>query len=73
LRFGDFTRTEIVDWDLLRLHLLRHSFGSLHRRAAPGVDGVTWQEYEAGLEDRLVYLHSRLHRGAYRALPSRRV
>jgi len=53
--------------------LLRHSFGSLQRKAAPGVDGMTWQEYEAGLEDRLADLHSRLHRGAYRALPSRRV
>ena len=40
---------------------------------APGVDGVTWQEYETGLEDRLVDLHGRVHRGAYRALPSRRV
>ena len=50
--------------------LLRHSFGSLQRKAAPGVDGMTWQEYEAGLEDRLADLHSRLHRGAYRALPS---
>jgi len=55
------------------IDLLRDSFGSLKRKAAPGVDGVTWQEYEAGLEDRLVDLHSRLHRGAYRALPSRRV
>ena len=53
--------------------LLRDSFGSLKRKAAPGVDGVTWQEYEAGLEDRLAELHRRLHRGAYRALPSRRV
>jgi len=53
--------------------LLRESFRSLKRKAAPGVDGVTWQEYEAGLEDRIVDLHSRLHRGAYRALPSRRV
>src|SRR6201981_480837 len=52
---------------------LRDSFGSLKRKAAPGVDGVTWQEYEAGLEDRLIDLHNRLHRGAYRALPSRRV
>jgi RNA-directed DNA polymerase len=34
---------------------------------------VTWQEYEAGLEDRLVDLHSRVHRGVYRAQPSRRV
>jgi len=53
--------------------LLRDSFGSLKRKAAPGVDGMTWQEYEVGLEGRLTDLHSRLHRGAYRALPSRRV
>src|ERR1700758_2848107 len=57
----------------LTVDLLRNSFGSLKRKAAPGVDGGTWQEYEAGLEDRLADLHSRLHRGAYRALPSRRV
>ena len=37
------------------------------------MDGVTWQDYEAGLEDRLVDLHGRVHRGAYRAQPSRRV
>jgi RNA-directed DNA polymerase len=55
------------------IDLLRDSFCSLKRRAAPGVDGMTWQEYETGLEDRLVDLHSRLHRGAYRAQPSRRV
>jgi hypothetical protein len=53
--------------------LLRDSFSSLKRKAAPGVDGMTWQEYGAGLEGRLADLHSRLHRGAYRALPSRRV
>src|SRR5246500_4962011 len=53
--------------------LLRDSFNSLKRKAAPGEDGMTWQEYEAGLEGRLTDLHSRLHRGAYRALPSRRV
>jgi len=35
--------------------------------------GVTWQEYESGLENRLVDLHGRVHPGAYRALPSRRV
>src|SRR6185437_4836058 len=40
---------------------------------APGVDGVTWQEYEAGLQERLIDLHNRIHRGAYRALPVRRV
>ena len=57
----------------LTADLLRESFYSLKKKAAPGVDGVTWYEYEAGLEERLIDLHSRVHRGAYRALPSRRV
>jgi len=57
----------------LTVDLLRESFYSLKRKGAPGVDGVTWQEYESGLEDRLVELHGRVHRAAYRALPSRRV
>jgi group II intron reverse transcriptase/maturase len=52
--------------------LLRDSFYGLKRKAAPGVDGVTWKEYETGLEDRLNDLHSQVHRGAYRALPSKR-
>jgi RNA-directed DNA polymerase len=52
---------------------LRDSFYALKRQAAPGVDGVKWKEYEAGLEDRIKDLHSRVHRGAYRARPSRRV
>ena len=57
----------------LTVDLLRESFYALKRKAAPGVDGVTWQEYETGLEDRLVDLHGRVHRGAYQAMPSRRV
>jgi len=57
----------------MTVDLLRESFFALKRKAAPGVDGVTWQDYEAGLEDRLVDLHGRVHRGAYRAQPSRRV
>jgi RNA-directed DNA polymerase len=57
----------------LTVDLLRESFYSLKRKAAPGVDGVTWQEYEDGLEDRLIDLQARVHRGAYRAKPSRRV
>src|SRR5215472_8378073 len=55
------------------VELLRDSFYALQRKASPGVDGVTWQDYETGLERRLVDLHSRVHRGAYRAKPSRRV
>ena len=53
--------------------LLRDSYHSLKKRAAPGVDGVTWEEYGQTLEARLSDLHGRIHRGAYRAKPSRRV
>jgi len=52
--------------------LLRLSFYALKRQAAPGVDGVTWQDYEADLENNLRDLHARVQRGAYRAQPSRR-
>ena len=57
----------------LTVDLLRESYFALQRKAAPGVDGETWQQYGTGLEDRLADLHSRVHRGAYRAKPSRRV
>jgi RNA-directed DNA polymerase len=52
--------------------LLQEAFYALKRKAAPGVDGLRWQDYEAGLEDNLRDLHARVHRGAYRALPVRR-
>ena len=51
---------------------LRESFYALKRKAAAGVDGVTWQEYATGLEDRLEDLHGRVHRGGYQAQPSKR-
>ena len=57
----------------LTVDLLRDSYYALKRNAAPGVDGVRWSEYEDGLEGRLIDLHGRVHRGAYRAQPSRRV
>ena len=53
--------------------LLEESYYALKRKAAPGVDGVTWPEYGIGLAERLNDLHSRVHRGAYRAQPSRRI
>src|SRR3954470_1674880 len=56
----------------INLDLLRMAFLDLKRTAAPGVDGLTWQDYEADLEPRLRDLHDRVHRGACRALPSRR-
>jgi hypothetical protein len=52
--------------------LLRDSYYALKRDAAPGVDGVTWQEYEANLDGKLADLHRRIHRGTYRAQPSKR-
>ncbi len=54
------------------IDLLRESYQNLKKKAAPGVDGVTWQAYGEGLEARLSDLHGRIHRGAYRARPSRR-
>jgi len=55
------------------IDLLRDSYHCLKKQAAPGVDGVTWEEYGQNLEARLSDLHGRIHRGAYRAKPSRRV
>ncbi len=52
--------------------LLREAYFLLKRDAASGVDGVTWRDYGEGLEPRLEDLHGRLHRGGYRARPSRR-
>jgi group II intron reverse transcriptase/maturase len=52
--------------------LLRESFYALKRKAAPGVDGLTWHDYATELEDNLQGLHARVQRGAYRALPVRR-
>ena len=57
----------------VNVELLRSSYQSLKKQAAAGVDGVTWEAYGEGLEDRLMDLHGRIHRGAYRAKPSRRV
>jgi len=51
---------------------LRGAFLSIKRNAAPGVDGVSWEQYAEQVEENLRDLHERLHRGAYRAKPSRR-
>lgn len=52
--------------------LLQAAFLALKRRAAAGVDGVTWEDYEVGIELRLADLHDRVHGGGYRPQPSRR-
>jgi group II intron reverse transcriptase/maturase len=76
-RVRERARTEKKERFTALLHhvdvdLLRASFFWLKRDAAPGVDGRTWRQYERSLEAQLVDLHERVHRGAYRALPSRR-
>jgi RNA-directed DNA polymerase len=57
-----------VDVDRLRM-----AYFALRPKAAPGVDGVTWADYGLELEGNLTDLHARVHGGAYRARPSRRV
>ena len=52
--------------------LLEWAFDNLKKDAAPGVDGVTWDQYAQGLPENLADLHGRVQRGAYRASPSRR-
>src|SRR6266704_1351457 len=56
----------------ISIDCLRMAFFALKRDAASGVDGLTWPTYEADLDRNLNDLHERVHRGAYRALPSRR-
>jgi hypothetical protein len=57
----------------INIDLLEEAFFELKKNAAPGVDRLTWKDYEADLERNLKDLHARVQRGAYRALPSRRV
>src|SRR3984893_11572326 len=57
----------------INVDLLEEAFYVLKENAAPGVDRLRWRDYEADLERKLEDLHGRVQRGAYRALPSRRV
>src|SRR2546429_1807733 len=57
----------------LSTDLLEEAFFELKEDAAPGVDGLTWRDYEVDLDCNIEGLHDRVQRGAYRALPSRRV
>ena len=77
-RIRQFVRREPQEKLTALLHhvtpeALRVAYYALKREAAPGVDGMTWREYETGLEGRLHDLHRRVHTGAYRATPVRRV
>jgi len=57
----------------ISIDMLDEAFFELKEEAAPGVDGLSWADYEQNLESNIEDLHARIHRGAYRALPSRRV
>jgi group II intron reverse transcriptase/maturase len=57
----------------VNVELLTSSFHRLKKNAAVGIDKMTWHEYEQDLEDRIDDLHGRIHRGAFRAKPSKRV
>lgn len=52
---------------------LRESYNALKRKAAPGIDGMTWTEYGKDEEQRLNALHQRIHQGSYRSKPVKRV
>jgi RNA-directed DNA polymerase len=52
---------------------LREAYRAISPNAAPGVDGVMWGDYGSDLEANLRDLHARVHRGAFRAMPTRRV
>jgi retron-type reverse transcriptase len=56
----------------ITIEMLRLSFFALKRDAAPGVDGVIWEDYETDLDRKIEDLHNRVHRGAYRAQAARR-
>ena len=56
----------------ISIELLSEAFFELKEDAAVGVDGLSWADYEQNLERNPEDLHARIHRGAYRALPSRR-
>jgi len=56
----------------LTAELLRASFFELKKQAVPGIDGETWHDYAVDFERRIKDLHERIHRGAYRAKPSKR-
>jgi hypothetical protein len=57
----------------ITIDLLEDAFYELKVDAAPGVDRLTWKDYEADLERNLEDLHNRVQSGVYRARPSRRV
>jgi RNA-directed DNA polymerase len=59
---------QFVDEELLRL-----AFRSMRKQAAPGVDGQSYEDYAANLDQNLKDVHARLTTGRYKAPVIRRV
>jgi RNA-directed DNA polymerase len=57
----------------ITVDLLWDACKALKRNAAPGIDDMTWKEYEEVMEEKIPDLHRRLHSGTYRAKPSKRI
>lgn len=57
----------------IKVPLLKEAYQRLQKRAAVGVDNVTWDEYGERLDERLLDLQDRVHRGNYHPQPVRRV
>src|SRR6201982_3978989 len=58
---------------LITVEVCQEAFGNLRKGASAGIDGVTYQQYEAHAEENIRQLHQRLKEGKYRAQPLRRV
>lgn len=57
----------------IKVPLLEEAYMRLNKVAATGVDAVTWDEYGERLDERLLDLQDRIHRGSYHPQPVRRV
>jgi len=69
---GDHTSAFNNLYTLLTRELLWYAFRKLKRDKAPGIDGVTVDQYEEKLQENLLDLEARLHRQSYRPRPSLR-
>jgi group II intron reverse transcriptase/maturase len=70
---GDSTYQFTCLAHLLNEGFLERCYWSLGRNKAPGIDGVSWEEYGENLEENLRDVVARMKAKHYRPLPARRV
>jgi len=58
---------------LITIAKLEEAFRSLRKNASAGIDGVTYEQYETNVEEKIRQLRRRLKEGKYQAQPLRRV